>query len=121
VLPVDAICRANPNPAQLVSVEQTGRKGGEAAEGVSEYQERTKQSTRGTRGEKGQRAVRTDPDRQLVNQPWAAEQERSADEMEEGGTDQVSIPIRVRKQRFSLFKSVLLMACLWRMFMACLA
>jgi hypothetical protein len=42
------------------------------------------------------------------------EQERSVNGMEKGGTEQVErrYPLRVRKQRVALLKSVLLMACL---------
>ena len=68
--------------------QRTGRKGAEEEEAETEGQERTKRSTRGTRGEKEQSAVRTDLDRQRVNQPVAVEQERSAVGMEERGTDQ---------------------------------
>jgi hypothetical protein len=91
--------------------QRTRRKGAEEEEAGTEDQE---WSSRGTTGEKGQSAARTDPDGQLVNQSGAAEQERSVERREEGGTDQAvrRYPLRVRKERFTLLKSVLLMACL---------
>ncbi len=90
---------------------RTGRKEAEDEESTDD-QERAKRITRGTRGERGQSAVRTGPVRQLVNKSVEVEQERSADG--KGGTEQGErrYPLRVRKQRFTLFKSVLLMACL---------
>nr|CAH0102049.1 unnamed protein product [Daphnia galeata] len=77
-----------------------------------EKKERAKRITRGTRGERGQSAARTEPVGQPVNQPMEVEQERSADG--KGETEQVErrYPLRVRKQRFALLKSVLFMACL---------
>jgi hypothetical protein len=72
----------------------------------------TRNGQRGSLGESGQSAVRTEPVGQLVNQPIEVEQERSADG--KGETEQVErrYPLRVRKQRFALLKSVLFMACL---------
>jgi hypothetical protein len=67
----------------------TGRKEAEDEESGTDDQERAKRITRGTRGERGQSAVRTGPVRQLVDQPVEVEQERSADGIEKGGTEQV--------------------------------
>jgi hypothetical protein len=91
--------------------QRTGRKEAEDEESGTNDQERAKRITRGTRGERGEGAVQTEPVGQ-VNQPMEVEQERSADGKGESEQVERRYPLRVRKQRFALLKSVLLMACL---------